>query len=346
MRLYNMCRLNKFKLQPYEILGYTWVLSAYLILKSLPVYYPILQILQQSTVYFGKYLLLATIVYGVVFIRKNHEKEKHHHLEISFWLEVIQISLILLLSMAFQFMLKSNIYLLNPRNFDSQLFQIDRALHFGIAPCFFFVTLFNSRIFYAFLDIFYSPFYYLINLAYVPALLVLASPAVRRTFATAYVMVCIVGLVVYVAVPSWGPVFNYPEEFQTALQKMPITVKVQTQLFKETSHLIKNPMGMRSIELGGIAAFPSLHVALLTLFALTSKAISKRWFHLNLIFVGFMMIGSVVTGYHYLIDGYAGLILGWGSYKLAGIWVGSGERANGQNVIPASAKPTEPSRIE
>ena len=323
------------------ILGYAWVIGAYLVLKSLPVHFPVFQVLRQSIGSFWRYLLLGALFYSVVFIRKYVRKESYPVLTGSFWLEIIQISMILIMSMAFHFMLKCNIYLLNPRNFDALLFQIDRTIHFGIAPCFFFVTLFNSKIFYSCLDIFYSPFYYLINLAYVPAILVLASSTVRRTFATAYVMICVAGLILYVLVPSWGPVFTYPEEFENALSHMPITVKVQTQIFKETSDLIRNPAGPRSINLGGIAAFPSLHVALLTLFALASKTISKRWFHLNLIFVGLMLIGTLVTGYHYLIDGYAGLIMGFGFYKLAWIWVRSKEADVDPGRISAPPKPAE-----
>jgi len=34
-----------------------------------------------------------------------------------------------------------------------------------------------------------------------------------------------------------------------------------------------------------------------------------------------MLPGSVITGYHYLIDGYAGLLLGWGLYRLSALWI-------------------------
>jgi membrane-associated phospholipid phosphatase len=312
----NQIPLKKFIPQPYEILGYSWILISFCILKSLPIYYPIFRVLNQSLAYFGKYLLLSVSIYGIVFVwRRTHRNQTPFPFS---WGEVVQISLLLIFSMAFHFMLKSCINLLNPRNYDALLFRIDRSIHFGIAPAFFFVELFKSKSFYRFMDVFYSPFYYLINITYVPALIVLSSPVRRRIFAAAYILVCIFGLAIYTLVPSWGPVFSFPETFENALQQMPITVSVQKQLYKETVQLIRNPMAKRSIQLGGIAAFPSLHLALLFLFALASKSVSRKWFHLNLIFLGLMMIGTVVTGYHYLIDDYAGLLLGWSLYKLAG----------------------------
>jgi hypothetical protein len=62
-------------------------------------------------------------------------------------------------------------------------------------------------------------------------------------------------------------------------------------------------------------------VAILTLFALCSRSLSRRWFAVNIGFTAFMVIGSLVTGYHYLIDGYAGILIGWGVYRLGGSWV-------------------------
>jgi membrane-associated phospholipid phosphatase len=154
-----------------------------------------------------------------------------------------------------------------------------------------------------------------------PAIVIFASTLVKRAFATAYVMICIVGFLLYVAVPSWGPVFIVPEEFNDALTQMPLTVTVQYQLHKETLSLIRNPAGRRTIRYGGIAAFPSLHVALLTLFTLASRTISKRWFHINIGLTALMVIGTLITGYHYLVDSYVGFLIGLGAYKLSEFWI-------------------------
>ena len=120
--------------------------------------------------------------------------------------------------------------------------------------------------------------------------------------------------------PSWGPVYTYPEEFQHALKYMPATAKVQQALHLETSSLIRDPLGKRVIIYGGIAAFPSLHIALIALFTLVSRTISNRWFRINVALLVIYVLGSVITGYHYLIDDYVGLLMAWGFFQL-GLYV-------------------------
>jgi membrane-associated phospholipid phosphatase len=52
-----------------------------------------------------------------------------------------------------------------------------------------------------------------------------------------------------------------------------------------------------------------MHLAEVMLLALASRPISRTWFRWNLGIVAVMLFGSVVTGFHYLIDGYAGIAL-------------------------------------
>ncbi|HUO85206.1 MAG TPA: phosphatase PAP2 family protein, partial [Thermoanaerobaculia bacterium] len=48
-----------------------------------------------------------------------------------------------------------------------------------------------------------------------------------------------------------------------------------------------------------------------------SRRCSQRWFRINLVLVAVMLIGSVITGYHYLIDGWAGIALAAGCWWAA-----------------------------
>ena len=254
----------------------------------------------------------------------------------------MRITLALIVGSLFHFLLKSSIYLVNPRTWDSQLLRLDRALHFGISPSLFFLELFKSPVAYRAIDFYYATLYGIIVVTYPSIFVGIAGKHLRRAFATAFVLVMILGWIGYAALPSWGPVFIQPAEFEKALSYMPMTVKIQSQLFAETSSLIRNPLGPRMIVYGGIAAFPSLHVAILTLFALVSRRISRGWFKANVLLILFMIVGSVVTGYHYLVDAYAGLILGWGAFRIGDFWVkrwekgGDGEEST---VATASAQP-------
>jgi membrane-associated phospholipid phosphatase len=323
--------LRKFIPAPYEIIAYSFGILAYFILIQLPVYYPILETFKQALHSFWRLLFLAlvTLILSVAIrlrFRKETVKDWKTHLResnfsnLNYWLEAVRISIAILVAMVFHFLLKSSVFLINPRVWDSELQHLDQMIHFGISPSLFFLELFKSEYFYRGIDYFYSIIYGGLVILYPPIFIGIASRHVRRVLGTAFILIFVIGVIVYIAIPSWGPVFVEPEEFESALQQMPMTVKVQSQLYKETSSLVRNPLGTRTIVYGGIAAFPSLHVAILTLFALISHTVSKTWFKINVLFVIFMILGSVVTGYHYLIDGYAGLLLGWGTYKLADLW--------------------------
>lgn len=244
-----------------------------------------------------------------------------------FWSDLLRITLALITASLFHFLLKSSIYLINSRTWDAQLLRLDRALHFGISPSLFLVELFKSPAAYRAIDLYYATVYGVIVVTYPSIFVAILEKQRRRAFATAFVLVMILGWIAYAALPSWGPVFIQPAEFEKALSYMPMTVTIQSQLFEETSSLVRNPLGQRTIVYGGIAAFPSLHVAILTVFALVSRRISKGWFKANILLILLMIVGAVVTGYHYLIDAYAGLILGWGAFRIGELWVKRWERA-------------------
>lgn len=64
----------------------------------------------------------------------------------------------------------------------------------------------------------------------------------------------------------------------------------------------------------GISAFPSLHVALSTLFFLAARHYGRWIGRLALAYLIFTLVGSVHLGWHYAVDGYASIAL------VAGLW--------------------------
>jgi membrane-associated phospholipid phosphatase len=60
----------------------------------------------------------------------------------------------------------------------------------------------------------------------------------------------------------------------------------------------------------GVAAMPSLHVGALTFYALWARRRSRFLFRVFACCVFLTFLGSLVSGWHYAIDGYAGALLG------------------------------------
>ena len=77
---------------------------------------------------------------------------------------------------------------------------------------------------------------------------------------------------------------------------------------------------------GGVSAMPSLHVGLAVLVAIIVSQRSRRAGAVLWGYVLLIQIGSVILGWHYAIDGYAGALGAWGSWWLAGLLV---RRSNG-----------------
>lgn len=230
---------------------------------------------------------------------------------------IVRVGAVWLFVMASHFVVKSFIYLINPRVWDQQLASLDRFVHLGLDPGSLLPALLDSPPLLHVLDVVYSGLYFPLLVVYTALLLALAGPRYKLTFAAAFTYVWVLGGVLYVLVPSWGPVFVSPSDYQQALLHMPLTVSVQVHLFEEISSLVNHPLAPRTVVFGCVAAFPSLHVAVISLFALASRTVSRRWFYWNLVLLGIMVVGSVVTGYHYLVDAWAGMILAAGAWWLA-----------------------------
>ncbi len=67
----------------------------------------------------------------------------------------------------------------------------------------------------------------------------------------------------------------------------------------------------------GIAAFPSLHVGSQLYAALWVRRLAPWLGFILLLTVGILFVGSIVTGWHYLVDSLAGLLMAWAAYRLS-----------------------------
>lgn len=228
-----------------------------------------------------------------------------------------RIAVVLSITLSVQFLLKSFIYLINPRTWDLQLSALDRILFLGADPGRFFTALFGAPFLLHFFDLVYSPGYLFLVVGYTIVLLALLPPKEKLTFAAAYEFLWIAGAALYILVPAWGPVYVFTEKFRRTLAHMPLTVMVQGELFRELSSLVSHPLAPRTVHLGCVASFPSLHVGEVTLLTLASRRISRSWFRVNVVILILIVIGSVLTGYHYLVDGEMGFLLAAAFWVLA-----------------------------
>jgi len=212
--------------------------------------------------------------------------------------------------------LKAIIPVINPKLFDEQLNIMDYYLFFKHSPTELLVK-WIPVCFTGYLSFGYK-FYFLIKMfAFSSIYCVVSNKEVFHRMVLAFSTTYILGLILYFLFPAQGPYFCYPEKFEMIqphiektsnyqLQKMLWTVYEQVKQYPPQKFCELTKMsGVRN----GIAAFPSLHIAIscVLLFFLFRYVRLVFW----LCFFPFliMVIATIYFGWHYVVDDIAGLIL-------------------------------------
>jgi len=215
--------------------------------------------------------------------------------------------------------IKLAVPVLHPRLFDQELWALDRALCFGYSPNVFLLTIFSAPRWLRVVDWTYANvFFASVNIT---GIFMASAPArrLRVAFMNSNVMLWLIGAWMYVALPSLGPAYCFPEVW---IPLAPLLARTQTfqrllmsnyEAVLASFHGVSRPINI----LFGIGAFPSLHVAFHTLAFLWLRRLTKWGGPLFGVFAVFIFIGSIVTGWHYLIDGVAGAALAFLCYIAA-----------------------------
>jgi hypothetical protein len=133
----------------------------------------------------------------------------------------------------------------------------------------------------------------------------------RRRFLLALCLTWTVSAILAVLVSSAGPI--YYEEL-TGIPLYDTSHLTGTIAYGMQEAVWSAYLGADTGVIAGIAAFPSVHVALPALFALSSRG-AARWGFWAMCALTF--VGSVVLLWHYALDGYAGVIVAWACWKAA-----------------------------
>ena len=200
----------------------------------------------------------------------------------------------------------------HPVLFDQQLFDLDQTLLFGIAPTVLVLNLFGEyHWFLRFIDWSYANIF-LISLTVATAFFISQpSRRIREAFVSGNGVMWVVGAWLYTLVPSLGPAYRF-DDWLAYDQMLPRTQSLQAVLMRNYQNIQRaargEPHGPIQIMFG-IAAFPSLHVGFQTYVFLWMRRLWTSGEVLFAIFMGVIFLGSMITGWHYLIDGLAGFAL-------------------------------------
>ncbi len=213
--------------------------------------------------------------------------------------------------------IKLFIPVLHPRLFDAQLWELDRLLSFGMAPTVFVLDLFGNAVFLRAIDWSYA--WIFLASTVVASAFFLSHPAnrVRVAFANGNGLLWLAGGWLYVLVPSLGPAYRFSDIWFAHADSLGRTQFLQGLLMRNYQDVLRaargEPHGPISIVMG-IGAFPSLHVAFQFFVFFWMRRLWKSGEVLFGIFAAAIFLGSMITGWHYLIDSLAGVLLAFACY--------------------------------
>ncbi|MCL2541771.1 MAG: phosphatase PAP2 family protein [Nocardioidaceae bacterium] len=219
---------------------------------------------------------------------------------------------------------KSMVPFVNHRLYDDRLAAFDRKIWFGHAPAVVLHHVFGTGIF---AHIFSGA--YILWIGLVPASIAIALVWTRATsagswYVTAVALDWVLGALFYLLVPTLGPIYSSPEHF-TALPHTYVT-DLESGLLTDYTAVTQHPWGAGRLQT--IAAFPSLHVGIMTTICLTVTLLGlRRWIRVVAwIFWVVTVFGTMYLGWHFFADILGGIVVGsfavWASAMTTGNHVG------------------------
>lgn len=199
---------------------------------------------------------------------------------------------------------------------DQKLADLDAWLHGGVDPWRLQQPALGHHAITVLLQFCYLPIWLLLTCG--APIWAVVSPRLagsRTRFVTTYLLTWILlGNVLAATFMSAGPVYFGQvtgdfERFRPLMTYHAFTSGMANSSYDVQQYLWRLHSGGLAQFGSGISAFPSLHVAMATLFAILGSLMGPKAFAAALAFLVLIMATSVHLGWHYAIDGYAAVFL-------------------------------------
>lgn len=226
--------------------------------------------------------------------------------------------------------LKSFVPFVNDSLWDRELAAFDRVLFLGHDP---------AAVLHALLGTGWAAhamsWVYIAWIVFVPFSLAIALVWSRNVtggawYVTAVAVDWVLGVATYYVLPTLGPVYARPAQFEDLAHTHVTTL--QEIMIAEREEVLADPATAEAVQT--IAAFASLHVGVMmtacimaNLLALPRPARTSLW-----TFLWLTVLATVYLGWHYVSDAIAGAVLGAGGVWIAAIATGNHVRGRPVHV--------------
>ncbi len=207
--------------------------------------------------------------------------------------------------------LKGAIAVLEPFSWDPEFSWLDRVLHFGKLPHEWLMPFLGGDVSLFVFNFFYNLWFVFLVASMLTASITVHNSALRHQYLMSFMGTWFFGgFLMATGLSSAGPCYydlagfgdtylSLMAHLRAANADLPIwAVDTQTMLWDGFT-------GERSGS-AGISALPSMHVATAVLFALAARRVHPLLGKAMWVYAGLIFVGSVMLGWHYAVDGYAG----------------------------------------
>lgn len=238
--------------------------------------------------------------------------------------------------------LKSYVPFVNRHLYDADLARLDRILFLGNNPADALHDLFGTTWAAEFFSVVYVAWIVLVPMTLAIALMWTRASHAGAWFVTAVGVDWVLGVAVYYAVPTVGPIYSAPQHFTELPHTFVSTL--QSSMWQDRLDVLHDPWGSAPVQT--IAAFASLHVGIMVTMCLMAHLLRlpvalrvAGW-----VFLALTVVGTVYLGWHFVMDAFGGALVG-----AAGVWVaalGTGNHVSGWPRLRIDQEPESiPSEI-
>jgi membrane-associated phospholipid phosphatase len=220
--------------------------------------------------------------------------------------------------------IKMNIPAIHPFSWDEALMRFDRQLHGGLDAWLWLqpvlghppVTFLINNVYNLWFVVMFGLWVYLAFRA--------TFDVVRLQFFISLMIAWLIGGSLLATVfSSAGPLYYgllglSPDPYAPLLDYLHTTDSMIPLLALDAQKLLWDGYTGQIKPYMGISAFPSMHAAMATLFALVGWRMHRMAGILLTVFAAFILLGSVHLAWHYAVDSYAGVLIGVVSWWIAG----------------------------
>ncbi|TAG25620.1 MAG: phosphoesterase PA-phosphatase [Rhodobacterales bacterium] len=217
---------------------------------------------------------------------------------------------------------KTLIPLVEPFSWDVQLMELDRLLHFGVDPYIFLHGVLGWNLSLTFFTGMYNVWLIVIYVALFSICFLRPASAVRMQFLISFLLVWALGgnllaIIFSSAGPTYYALLGHGDTYRPLMDMLDAHAATGGLTVVDTQRLLWD-FYSRPDTFNLISAFPSMHVASSALVAIFAFRLSHWAAYVLTGFAIIILIGSVLLGWHYAVDSYAGVLIAFLIWKGVG----------------------------